>query len=160
MKQSLTILFLGLFFIGFTSCGEDEPLEIGDPSNKIMGITDEFELTRVLIFDNITPFDDNSLDISQTVIGETPMVISFDGETARYEVQAGTSRNIFGEGGVWSFDDPQFPTLLTLSADSGGPFVSSRLLQTIRPQDDQLQFSIDAGCDGRALTYEYYFTRK
>jgi len=160
MKKYLLLSIIGIMALGIIACGDEEPLEIGAPSSKMEGITDEFELNRVLIFDNNTPFDDNSLDISSSVIGETPLTLSFDAETSRYEVTAGTSRNVFGSGGIWSFDNPQFPTFLTLSANQGGPIVTSRLLKTIRPQDDELQISIDSGCDGSAITYEYYFTRK
>jgi hypothetical protein len=156
-KYLFASLFLSLFFI--TACETEDIPPIGEPSDKMEGINDEFVLDQVIFFDNVTPFDDNSLDVSDTYIGAEPLTISFDKEQASYDVTAGSSINLFGESGIWSFDDPKYPSTITFKPNDGQLFTTS-LLRTIRPQDEQLQISIAGGCDKTSVTYELYFNRK
>ena len=160
MKNSklFSICFLSLLLVG--ACTVSEPPEIGEPSDKLEGISDEFELTKVIFFDQLTPFDDNSLDVSETFIGDDPMSIRFESENLSYTVDPGSSLNFFGTEGSWSFDNNDFPTYLNFVPSDENETTQTSLLRTIRPQDDQLQISLGGSCEPDAISYQLYFTRK
>lgn len=141
-------------------CGKDEPVPIGEPSSKLEGINDEFVLSQVLFIDNLTPFDDNTLDVSETFIGDEPLTISFNADALSYSVNAGSSLNFFGESGNWNFDNNDFPSYLDFDQGNSSGMLRTTLLRTIRTQDDQLQIALGGKCDESAVSYELYFNRK
>lgn len=141
-------------------CGKDEPIPIGEPSSKLEGINDEFVLDRVMFIDNLTPFDDNTLDVSETFIGDEPLTISFNANELTYSVVPGTSLNFFGETGNWNFDNNDFPSYIHFEQGNSEDMLRATLLRTIRSQDEQLQIILGGKCDESAVSYELYFNRK
>lgn len=160
MKNCCKFASLILFLTLLASCAQDDIPPLGEPSDKLEGINDEFELDQVIFYDNITPFDDNSLNVSEEFIGSEPLTIVFDKDEMIYTVDPGTTLNFFGQSGNWKFDNAEFPTYIIFEPENLEPELRTKLLRTIRPQDEQLQIIIGGGCDKTSVSYELYFNRK
>ncbi len=154
---NLKIIVLALFVIGFSSCDEDEIPPIGEPSSKVLGIQDEWTLTKVVQVDLLTPFNENSMDVSGVFIGNAPAAMSFDADN--YTINYGSSpEGLLGTGGTWAFDDNDYPTNITLT--SNGETYVVDLNRTVRETDLTLEFELKKVCEGvESIAYQYVFTR-
>ncbi len=154
---NIKILFFALLALVAVSC-EDEIPPLGEPSSKVLGIQATWVLTAVEQVDLLTPFNENTLDVSTVFIGDTPASMTFDGSS--YTVNYGTSpEGLLGTGGSYTFDDNDFPTLINLS--SGGTNYTLNLNRTVREIDPTLEFEIKRVCGGiEAISYKYVFTRQ
>lgn len=154
-KSAILALFLALL-VGLTGCKPEEYV-LEDAPSKLDGINDTFVLTRVLQVDQQTLNLENTRDISNFFIGETPARITFDSNTGTFTIDPGTTIDFLGTAGTWAFDDDEFPSMITMN--NGTETYTLELLQTIRPQDE-LQVQLDRNCSGELTTsYQYYFTR-
>ena len=153
-KYLLLLLLTGVLV--FSSCEERRTL---DPApSKLEGINDTFTLTTVVQVDQITSEFDNTLDVSSAFIGTNPSTITFNSEDFTWNYEPGDSPDYLGAGGSWSFDDNEFPTLI--SVNNGGTTFDLTLLRTIRPQDQTLEFQLDKSCGTTpTVSYQYTFTR-
>jgi hypothetical protein len=160
-KIYTSIVLLSLIgLVTLYSC-EKTVYEIGDPVSKLEGINGSWSITGVTQIDEASPLKDE-MDLSKFFIvpGETALLITFNSTDLTYEVIPGTGKNPFGDGGLWAFDDPSYPSVVNLYSVSGDTLVMG-LGQTIRPTDANLFLNQQKTCEGTPVTtYQYIFDRK
>lgn len=159
MKNKATYLLLmllaGLVFM--TSCKPEE-LTLDPAGSKLDGINDTFTLTSVIQVDQITSEFENTLDVSSAFIGTAPASITYNSADFTWSYTPGDSPDYLGSGGSWSFDDNDYPTMISMV--QGANNFDLTLLRTIRPQDQTLEFQLDKSCSGTPnVSYQYTFTR-
>lgn len=142
-----------------TSCKREITGELGDPIDKRAGFLGTWELASFSQQDLNNPLK-QTLDLSHLYIqdGVVPMQLTFN-EDDSYTLVQEMGREYFGEGGMWSFDDPSFPTFLQLM--SNGDTLQYNLGTTVRPYDDQMTIEYRRSCgEGGAYleTVIYGFT--
>lgn len=155
--NNLTLILFTLLVISFSSCDKNEIPPIGDPSSKVLGIQDDWTLTKVVQVDLLTPFNENSMDVSSVFIGDTPAAMNFDANN--YTINYGSSpEGLLGTGGTWAFDDNDYPTNITLTSN-GETFIVD-LNRTVRETDTTLEFELKRVCGGiESISYKYIFAR-
>lgn len=158
ISRSISLIAL-LALVLFSGCKEEE-LTLDAPYSKLEGINGSFRLNAVTQVDELTSSTFNEMDLSSFFVRSTPMTISFDNSTMTYAVaNADSLPNYLGASGSWAFDDPEYPSSITLTT-SMGESVNLALGQTIRPIESQLIFSVERGCNGgKAISYRYTFDR-
>jgi hypothetical protein len=133
--------------------------ELGEPVDKRAGFLGTWELSAFSQQDLNNPVKETR-DLSARYIQEgiTPMRMTFNGDDS-YSIEQEMGRAYFGEGGMWAFDDPAFPTFLLLMGASDT--LQYNLGTTVRPYDDQMAIEYRRTCgEGGALveTVIYTFT--
>jgi len=152
--KKIMIIVAGLSILG--SCKKDRP-ELPPPSSKIIGIQDDWILSKVIQVDEITQ---KELDVSSVYKGRDPMKINFKitGTDTLYSVIPGSSANYLGTSGKWKFDDNTYPTKVIITHDGNDSYLP--LLRTIREGDPTLEFKYTKVCRGRnVVSYNYIFSR-
>jgi hypothetical protein len=138
------------------ACKKDRP-ELQPPASKMVGIQDDWQLSKVIQFDEITQ---RELDVSSVYIGTDPMKVNFKVTPTDtvYSVIAGSSANYLGTAGKWKFDNTEYPTKVIINYD--GNEYNLPLLRTIREGDPTLEIKYTKVCRGRnVVSYKYIFTR-
>ena len=157
--QSILLVLLAAFF--FTTC-EDENYEIGPAFSKLEGIEGTWVLDKIIQVDfTRRPVFDIKIDVSDILIGDDPLEVSFDAQNFSYTVDPGTTSHLLGDGSTWRFDDNDYPTAIIFSID--GQDVQANLAKTIRTIDDELQFEFPKLCsavENPEFGYQYTFIRK
>lgn len=154
-KMFKKVLVFSLVVVALLSCRPENRYEIGDPSDKIAGISDSWTISSVILIDEAS-LNKSQVDISSFYLqGDQLMTMEFT-ET-NYTVTEGTGKNFFGASGTWAFDDPVFPTQVTLSPENGSDIVLS-LLGPIREVDQELRIQYTRGCGPDSPTVSYNFT--
>jgi len=133
--------------------------ELGDPIDKRAGFLGNWELASFTQQDLNNPLK-MTRDLSHLYIqdGVTPMSLTFNDDDS-YAIVQEIGREYFGEGGMWSFDDPDFPTFLQLMGNDDT--LQYNLGTTVRPYDDQMTIEYRRSCgEGGAYleTVIYAFT--
>lgn len=150
------IILLIACFSTLIACKKDRA-ELKPAASKFIGIQDDWQLSKVIQFDEITQ---RELDVSLVYIGATPMKVSFNATATDtiYSVVSGTSANYLGTNGKWKFDDYEYPTKVILNYDGNDHYLP--LLRTIREGDPTLELKYTKVCHGRnVVSYKYIFTR-
>ena len=154
------VLMAFIGFVSLNSC-EKKVYEIGEPTSKLEGINGAWNISGVTQIDEASPLkDEMDLDRFFIIPGEPALAITFNSADLTYSVVPGSGKNPFGDGGDWTFDDPNFPSSLTLYS-TGGDTIVVGLGQTIKPTDSNLFLNQQRFCDDAPVTtYQYIFDRK
>lgn len=142
--------------VALVSCKKERP-ELEPAGSNVEGIQDDWTLSKVVQFDEITL---KELDVSSVYIGSDPMKMNFKiaGNDTTYTVVKGSSINYLGSSGTWSFDDFEFPTKLILKIAGNDNYMP--LLRTVRPTSQSLEFKFTKICGGKkVVSYKYSFKR-
>lgn len=128
------------------SCQDDEfDNTLEAPFSKLEGINGSWEIRQIEHVDYANPLFDLSYDVSEVLVGDSPLVLTFNIESGTYEVQSGSSKHQLGNSGSWSFDDPEFPTELVFQTDEGQT-IQGILENTVRVVDNELIFQFSVNC--------------
>jgi hypothetical protein len=144
----------------FNSC-EKNVYEIGTPTSKLDGINGSWNISGVTQIDEASPLKDE-MDLSKFFLkpGEPILSISLNSDELTYSVVPGTGNNPFGDGGDWTFDDPNYPSYVILYPTNGDT-IQVGLGRTIKPTDSNLYLNQQKLCgDAPVTTYLYIFDRK
>ena len=162
MKFHLFLTAPLLLLLGLTGCKEEITGELGDPIDKREGFLGTWELSSFTQQDLNNPLK-QTRDLSTVFIqeGTQPLRLTFNDDDT-YTIAQEVGRDYFGEGGNWSFDDPEFPTFLKLFGDTDT--LQYNLGTTVRPYDDQMTIEYRRSCgEGGALLetviYAFIFNR-
>ena len=100
--------------IVFNACKPESTGELGDPFDKVAGMTGTWELSSFTQQDLNSPVKETR-DLSAFYIDGTvnPLQLTFNADRT-YSVALEMGKNYFGEGGTWGFDDDLYPTYLEL----------------------------------------------
>lgn len=170
MKTSMTHTFFAALLVAivFAGCKPRTEGELGEPFDKIAGLSGTWELTRFIQKDLNNPIQEER-DLSQFYLkdGITPLRIQFSGEDRSYSVSIEAGRNYFGEGGTWGFDDDVYPSFLTLTTliDDEETQLEFKLGRMVREFDPVLLIDLPRGCNlGSAdavatVVYRFEFNR-
>lgn len=146
-----TKLFTSLLaIIVLVGCKPRTEGALGEPFDKIAGISGTWELTRFIQKDLNNPIQEER-DLSQFYLkdGITPLRLTFTGEDRSYDVSIEAGRNYFGESGTWGFDDDVYPSFLQLHTliDDIETTLEFKLGRMVREFDPVLLIDLPRGCD-------------
>ena len=154
----LSILVLVVMLMG--ACKPEPFGEIGPRYNLATGISGSWEIEMVEGVDLTLPVPE-SRDISDFYTGATdPIGLTFDAGSSMYTVKnPQTPGNIFGQGGTYAFDNPDYPTMLSLY-DSSNDTIVVNLLNMVREIDPNMGLSYTRShCGSEYFRYNYTFKR-
>jgi hypothetical protein len=156
--NTLTLFALGLA-LAVAGCKPEIEGELGDPIDKRAGFLGTWELSSFTQQDLNNPVKEVR-DLSHLYIQEgiAPLRMNFNDDDS-YGITQEIGREYFGDGGMWAFDDPAFPTFLILMGETDT--LQYNLGTTVRPYDDQMAIEYRRSCgEGGALveTVIYTFT--
>lgn len=157
--QTLTIsAALALIISGFLGCKPETTGELGEPFDKVKGITGTWELSAFTQQDLNSPVKETR-DLSTFYIDGivTPLQLSFNADRT-YAVSIELGKNYFGNGGTWGFDDDLYPTFLELYSETDT--LQYNLGGMVREFDQHLDIEYRRDCGGTATnTYTFEFNR-
>lgn len=157
MKR-ISVFILALAFMA--ACKPEAYKEIGPKYDLATGITGSWEVQMVEGVDLTLPVPE-ARDLSDFYTSAPePIGLTFDAASGMYTVvNPGTAGNIFGQGGTFAFDDPEFPTLLSLY-DSSNDTIVVNLLNMVREIDPNMGLSYTrSACGTNYFRYNYTFKR-
>ncbi|MDA0912855.1 MAG: DUF5004 domain-containing protein [Bacteroidetes bacterium] len=149
------IMAMGLCLFG---CKPESEGELGEPFDKVKGMTGIWELNRFTQQDLNSPVKETR-DLSSFYIDgvATPLQLTFN-EDRTYAVAIELGKNYFGEGGTWGFDDEVYPTYLELY--SATDTLIYNLGGMVREFDQSLYIEYRRDCGGTATNiYTFEFNR-
>ena len=151
-------LILAIVAIAFNACKPESTGELGDPFDKVAGMSGTWELSSFTQQDLNSPVKETR-DLSAFYIDGTvtPLQLTFNADRT-YSVALEMGKNYFGEGGTWGFDDDLYPTYLELfsTADT----LVYNLGGMVREFDQQLAIEYRRDCGGTATNiYTFEFNR-
>lgn len=163
MKYLNRILFL-LVLIASLSCKKDDIPPIGEPFDKVEGLTAAgWVVSEAYLVDESNPAKPER-DISEFYTTGDRLEVNF-GSDGSFEVTPGSGLNFFPESGTWAFDNNSTPTQIILTDEN--------MVETVAPlggptriSDPQLKinftkrFCDDSGEQKAALGYRLVFNRK
>lgn len=156
MKHTTQILLAVMLF--FAACKKDKIPPIGDPADKLEGITDTWKLVRVDQADPAVASEAKTFDITEFFITGAAPRITFDAATKTYTYVPENSPNFLGATGTWQFDDDKYPTaILARDAATGSEAVWS-LGGPTNPVDNLLKIAVQRGQCASDAQYFYLFT--
>ncbi len=146
------------------ACKPDLKGSLGDPADKIEGMSGDWQLSNFVQQDPNNPIkEERDLSEFYVVDGQTPYNLHFAADRT-YDVIVGPGRNYFGNGGTWAFDNDEFPTYLYLYSEPDTLVLT--LGSVVRPADNLLSFELSNYCvDGvtgartTTSTYKFNFNR-
>lgn len=147
--KKLQLLCLSLL-VTVLACKPRTEGEIGEPFDKIAGISGTWELQRFIQQDLNNPIkEERDLSTFYLKDGIVPLRLSFEGESRSYGVAIEAGRNYFGDGGTWRFDDDVYPSFVTLTTliDEEETELVFKLGSMVRTFDNTLRLALDRGCD-------------
>ena len=152
------VLILAIVAIAFNACKPESTGELGDPFDKVAGMSGTWELSSFTQQDLNSPVKETR-DLSAFYIDGTvtPLQLTFNADRT-YSVALEMGKNYFGEGGTWGFDDDLYPTYLELfsTADT----LVYNLGGMVREFDQQLAIEYRRDCGGTATNiYTFEFNR-
>jgi hypothetical protein len=164
----LTWLVIAVMAVAFSGCKPDSTGELGEPFDKVAGISGTWQLNRFIQKDLNNPIKEER-DLSQFYIREgfAPLQITFNGADRSYDVAIETGKNYFGEEGTWRFDDETYPTYITLTTlvNEVEVDLDFKLGSMVREFDNALLIELERGCELGTLIsqptviYRFEFTR-
>ena len=141
------------------ACQPDPFKEIGPDYSLVEGITGQWILSGMELTDQTQPVPETQ-DVS-TLFLRDPLSVQFDYNAGTYQVtDPGYGSDWIGNEGNFAFDNPEFPSAMSLYPTVGDTIVVD-LTQMVRPIDNQMGFKLNADLCGDAnLTYTYSFSRQ
>ena len=152
------VLILAIVAIAFNACKPESTGELGDPFDKVAGMSGTWELSSFTQQDLNSPVKETR-DLSAFYIDGTvtPLQLTFNADRT-YSVALEMGRNYFGEGGTWGFDDDLYPTYLELFSTTDT--LVYNLGGMVREFDQQLAIEYRRDCGGTATNiYTFEFNR-
>jgi len=115
LKSAVVLLAIAIALMG---CREIRDAELGEPFSKVEGLTEtKWEITAVSIVDGADPAQ-ASRDFGEFYLnGDSKLTLDFTDE-GTFTVQTGDGLNFLPSDGIWTFDDPDFPTKIILNHDT------------------------------------------
>ena len=162
MKTTYTslsaVLTLAIMAMAINACEPESTGELGDPFDKVAGMTGTWELSSFTQQDLNSPVKETR-DLSAFYIDGTvtPLQLTFNADRT-YSIALEMGKNYFGEGGTWGFDDDLYPTYLELF--STNDTLVYNLGGMVREFDQQLAIEYRRDCGGTATNiYTFEFNR-
>lgn len=123
------------------------------------GISGDWSLTQVELEDRSFPAFETK-DITE-YFGAESINISFDASTESYIVSGSPLGHPFGSDGFYSFNDPNYPTQISITpSDAGLEPVTLDLGNMVRSIDQQMQLvNTRSSCEKVYALYIYSFNR-
>ncbi len=158
MKRISIVL---LIIMGIWACKPEPFKEIGPSYDLETGITGTWQINMVEVIDLTLPVPETREISDFYVSASNPLGLMFDAESEMYTViNDDTPGNVFGQGGTFAFDDPEYPTKLSLF-NSGGDTIQVDLLNMVRSIDPNMGVSYTRNsCGTDYLRYNYTFKRQ
>ena len=162
MKTTYTslsaVLTLAIMAMAINAGKPESTGELGDPFDKVAGMTGTWELISFTQQDLNSPVKETR-DLSAFYIDGTvtPLQLTFNADRT-YSIALEMGKNYFGEGGTWGFDDDLYPTYLELF--STNDTLVYNLGGMVREFDQQLAIEYRRDCGGTATNiYTFEFNR-
>lgn len=133
----------------FVSCKPETKGELGEPFDKVEGLSGTWQVTKFSQIDLNNPIQEER-DLSEFFIvpGEDATTISFTKDTRQFTVVPGPGRNYFGLEGTWSFDNDDAPSFLNLISETDSSTFT--LGSMVRSFDNTLVLQLKRSCDDGA----------
>lgn len=151
-------LTLAVMAMAINACKPESTGELGNPFDKVAGMTGTWELSSFTQQDLNSPVKETR-DLSAFYIDGTvtPLQLTFNADRT-YSIALEMGKNYFGEGGTWGFDDDLYPTYLELF--STNDTLVYNLGGMVREFDQQLAIEYRRDCGGTATNiYTFEFNR-
>jgi hypothetical protein len=166
MKMNNKIFSLLLLItIAAASCKPELKGELGDPSNKVAGMSGTWKVSQFSQIDLNNPVqEERDLTEFYVVEGQEVLTIVFNQEGRTYSVTPGAGRNFFGTAGTWAFDNDAAPSTLILTSDA--ETLELPLGAMVREFDNTFSIEIPRFCEDASgnrtntVIYKFQFTRQ
>lgn len=154
---SIAVLAIALM-LGVSSCKPEPEGELGQPFDKVAGMIGTWELASFTQQDLNNPIQETrDLSYLYQEGASSPFQLLFNTD-GTYAVDISQGKNYFGEGGDWTFDDLDVPSILIL--DTGSETLNFDLASVVRTFDQSMQIEIRKGCsDVETVIYAFSFNR-
>lgn len=149
---------MAIVAMAINGCKPESTGELGDPFDKVAGMTGTWELSSFTQQDLNSPVKETR-DLSAFYIDGTvtPLQLTFNADRT-YSIALEMGKNYFGEGGTWGFDDDLYPTYLELFSTTDT--LVYNLGGVVREFDQQLAIEYRRDCGGTATNiYTFEFNR-
>jgi hypothetical protein len=147
--------------MSMAACKPEIKGELGDLTNKEVGMDGMWELSKFTIQDPNSPILEQR-DFTSFYTGEniTPMTINFDAAKREYHVDIEKGRNFFGDQGTWFLDDVIAPSTLYLVSSNDTAEIA--LGSMVTANSSEMNLSINRVCSSgfKNVTYKFNLTRK
>jgi hypothetical protein len=147
--------------MSMAACKPEIKGELGDLTNKEVGMDGMWELSKFTIQDPNSPILEQR-DFTSFYTGEniTPMTIHFDAAKREYHVDIEKGRNFFGDQGTWFLDDVIAPSALYLVSSNDTTEIA--LGSMVTANSSEMNLSINRVCSSgfKNVTYKFNLTRK
>ena len=145
MKKTFYITTLVLLALALGGCKPELKGELGEPFDKIQGMSGTWELSSFIQKDLNNPIKEER-DLSPFYINgiDAPMTLQMSASDRAFSVEIVNGKNFFGQEGTWMFDDDEFPTLIFF--DNGVELLEFKLGRVVRPFDHTLSIELDRQC--------------
>ena len=170
------ILFLSLLLGWVAGCKPEEFDSVGKPFNRVEQLQGTWKMARVIQVDadgEYRGYPESVLrqDITNMIEGvnytdfEIAFTVGADGKPATFSVTRGSAPVDVPDSGNWGFNDPEFPSVVTLgSGDAARNFDIASLANlpagTITLNEVK-KFVLANGSEGRDFVrYEYVLVKK
>lgn len=160
MKNKLYLSIL-IFSIALGSCKPEIKGELGETSNKEIGMNGTWELAQFIVQDPNSPIlEERDLSAWYIVSGVQPMRISLDAASHTYQVEITQGKNFLGDQGTWHLDDVYAPSTLFLETQNDTIEVSMGAMVTAN--SSEMKLNIDRTCAStgfKNVIYKFNFNR-
>jgi hypothetical protein len=160
-KMKKNIVLFTAIALGLMACKPEIKGELGELTNKEVGMDGMWELSKFTIQDPNSPILEQRY-FTSFYTGEniTPMTIHFDAATHEYHVDIEKGRNFFGDQGTWFLDDVIAPSALYLVSSNDTTEITLGSMVTVN--SSEMNLSINRVCSSgfKNVTYKFNLTRK
>lgn len=160
MRAMKNIFLISIVMLGLAACQPEPYKEIGPAYDLTTGVNGQWHVSKVEVTDLTLPVPE-SRDISDFYANGSPLEIDFDAEGGTYTVvDPQVSGNVFGAGGTFAYNDPEFPTKLTLRTTNQDTIVLS-LGNMVRKVDPTMALKlVKSACGQDYISYNFTFNRR
>jgi len=160
-KMKKNIVILAAIALGLWTCKPEIKGELGELTNKEIGMDGMWELLKFTIQDPNSPILEQR-DFTSFYTGEniTPMTIHFDAASHEYHVEIVKGRNFFGDQGTWFLDDVIAPSMLYLVNSNDTTEIA--LGSMVTANSSEMNLAINRVCSSgfKNVTYKFNLIRK
>ena len=154
MKNKIYISIVVLSSI-MASCKPEVKGDLGETSNKEIGMNGTWELNQFIVQDPNSPIlEERDLSSWYIVDGVQPMRITLDANTHDYAVEITKGRNFLGDSGKWHLDDIYAPSTLILESATDTIEVSMGAMVTTNSSN--MRLNIDRTCSSTGFKNVIY----
>ncbi len=149
---ALTFLWVG--------CKPEIPGELGDTTNKEIGMSGTWELKHFYIQDPNSPIQETRDFTSYYMVeGTQPMRIELDAASHTYDVTIDVGKNFLGDSGTWHLDDVMAPSYLYLENPSDT--ITIALGSMVNANSEEMNLNIEKICSSgfKNVIYKFNFNR-